>query len=95
MAARSFSAQLLLLVVAALALMQLCRAHGDPPRLRDLVKKNPQGALLCGTDQTLDTSRNDAAQNPGCVPCGRALEYACGEPSFASFFPSLGIASHC
>lgn len=89
MAARSFSARLVLLLVASLALMQLCSAHGDPPRLRDLVKKNPQGALLCPTtDQTLDTSRNDAAQNPGCVPCGGVAQYACGEPSCCKFHPS-------
>ena len=80
--ARSLSQQQpLLLLVASLVVLQLCSAHGDPPRLRDLVKKNPRGALLCPSGETLVTSSGDSGQNPGCKPCGAALQYACGEPS--------------
>lgn len=85
---QSLPAQLLLLLVAALMLVQLCTAHGDPPRLRDLVKKNPKGALLfCPSGETLETSSGDSGQNPGCVPCGAALQYACGELSSKQVSP--------
>jgi hypothetical protein len=92
MAARMNSAQLLLLLVASLALLQLCSAHGDPPRLRDLVAKNSRGALLCPSGETLDQASNGAAQNPGCVTCGSALQYACGEPCLPSLLTKSCLA---